>query len=111
MIQHASMTLNLNALIAAILDVCSGQTSITELDEELSSILILKNEEIKLRIISDLEIYIDDNSSSWLMQPDGEYSLSIPSGGSLVSEVSGELDQIEAINAQNSLLDQLSESF
>ena len=51
MIQHASMTLNLNALIAAILDVCSGQTSITELDEELSSILILKNEEIKLRMI------------------------------------------------------------
>ena len=62
------------------------------------------NEELKNIIIKNLETYLKDNTSAWLMQPDGEYILSIP------SEVD-EHGNFNEINAQQTLLENLSESF
>ena len=62
------------------------------------------NEELKNIIIKNLETYLKDNTSAWLMQPDGEYILSIPSD----LDENGNLNEI---NAQQTLLENLSESF
>ena len=62
------------------------------------------NKDLKLRIIKNLDSYLKDNTSAWLMQPDGEYILSIPSD----LDENGNLNEI---NAQQSLLENLSESF
>ena len=62
------------------------------------------DEDLKSSIINNLESYLKDNTSAWLMQPNGEYILSIPS----------ELDEngrFNEINAQQILLESLSESF
>ena len=62
------------------------------------------NKDLKLRIINNLDSYLKDNTSAWLMQPDGEYILSIPSD----LDENGNLNEI---NAQQTLLENLSESF
>jgi len=56
------------------------------------------DENIKLNIISELELYIEDNSNAWLMQEDGEYVQAI---------VTDENPSIR--NAQHELLEKLSE--
>lgn len=62
------------------------------------------DDKIKTTIIDDLELYLKDNSSAWLMQSDGQYALSIP-------QPNEENGDIVELNAQQTLLDQLAESF
>ena len=65
------------------------------------------NENIRSRIIKDLELYINDNSSSWLMQADGKYILT----ETIQNESTEANDETVTINAQSTLLEKLSESF
>jgi len=55
------------------------------------------NEEIKQRLIGDLQLYLADNSQAWQLRPNGEYELLTP-------------DTDEPISAQTNLLRQLAES-
>jgi polyphosphate kinase len=56
----------------------------------------IKNKKIRERVIEDLQLYLDDNSNSWILQQDGSYQQSIPSK--------------EAISAQETLLEKLCSS-
>ena len=62
------------------------------------------NETIKNNIINDLEIYLKDNTSSWLMQADGKYIMSIP------TDLNGD-ESLDFIDAQQTILENLAESY
>ena len=62
------------------------------------------NETIKNNIINDLEIYLKDNTSSWLMQADGKYIMSIP------IDQNGD-ESLNFIDAQQTILENLAESY
>ena len=67
----------------------------------------IEDEKLKANIINDLTAYIDDNSSAWLMHPDGTYSLlSEPSSDSNTDD-----DRVkrEQIDAQQTLLSRFTE--
>ncbi len=66
------------------------------------------NEGIKENIIKNLELYLSDNTTAWLMQPDGEYVLSIPQ---LSTEGKNQNNTSHTIDAQQTLLENLSEGF
>jgi len=60
---------------------------------------ILDND-IKLKILSNLNTYLDDDSNAWLMQADGQY----------VRALRNDVHE-EPINAQNILLNKYSEEY
>ena len=62
------------------------------------------NETIKNNIINDLEIYLKDNTCSWLMQADGKYIMSIP------IDQNGD-ESLNFIDAQQTILENLAESY
>lgn len=62
------------------------------------------NETIKNNIINDLEIYLKDNTCSWLMQADGKYIMSIP------TDLNGD-ESLDFIDAQQTILENLAESY
>ena len=62
------------------------------------------NETIKNNIINDLEIYLKDNTCSWLMQADGKYIMSIP------TDLDGD-ESLDFIDAQQTILENLAESY
>jgi polyphosphate kinase len=47
-----------------------------------------------------LQLYLDDNVSAWLMQPDGGYVRATPAGGDEMHDVQAELlDRLSAVES------------
>lgn len=62
------------------------------------------DEKIRNTIINDLENYLKDDCSAWLMQPDGQYAVSI-------SQFAPDCEDSQPHNAQEHLLNLLAESY
>jgi len=103
-LEHGRVFYFENAEKSAEVYLSSADLMPRNLNNRIEQCTPIFDEKIKETIISDLENYLKDDYSAWLMQKDGQYVHSIPM-------LSPEESTEKAHSAQQTLLDQLAESY
>jgi polyphosphate kinase len=59
----------------------SADWMIRNLNRRVETCFPLLDKKVRQRVIDELQCYLDDNSQSWMLQPDGQYVLNRPAEG------------------------------